>query len=200
MTPTKPRPFLVVLATTVASQDGVVAAGDSVRNCRTRPGAEQRLLPATGHPIPGKCEPRFTLSPNYPPARVQPGTPAALGRERLWPAGSARSPLAAGRFPSSPRPPRPARRPASPFPPRLRSSRRAPPHAALSLPAPGFLPVEFPPREEKSGRPGPACCLTSAWEGGKERLIQVSQGGAGRGGGRGDDLLPGVELKPVVPT
>lgn len=30
LTPTKPRPFLVVLATAVASQDGVVAAGDSV--------------------------------------------------------------------------------------------------------------------------------------------------------------------------
>ena len=66
MTPINPRPFLVVLATTVASQDGVVAAGDSVRNCRTRPIAEQRLLPVIGHPIPGKCEPRFTLLPARP--------------------------------------------------------------------------------------------------------------------------------------
>ncbi|XP_008688604.1 F-box only protein 36 isoform X2 [Ursus maritimus] len=55
MTPIKPRPFLVVLATAVASQDGVVAAGDSVRNCRTRPSAEQRLLPVIGHPVPGVC-------------------------------------------------------------------------------------------------------------------------------------------------
>lgn len=50
----------------MASQDGVVAAGDSVRNCRTRPIAEQRLLPVIGHPIPGKCEPRFTLLPARP--------------------------------------------------------------------------------------------------------------------------------------
>ncbi|XP_027253216.1 F-box only protein 36 isoform X2 [Cricetulus griseus] len=49
LTPVKPRPFLVVLATAVASQDGVVAAGYSVRNCRTRPGAEQRLLPVVDH-------------------------------------------------------------------------------------------------------------------------------------------------------
>nr|KAF6353226.1 F-box protein 36 [Pipistrellus kuhlii] len=52
MTPTKPRLFLVVLATTVASQNGVVAAGDPVRNFRTRPSAEQRLLPVVDHPIP----------------------------------------------------------------------------------------------------------------------------------------------------
>uniref|UniRef100_A0A9L0J8X8 F-box protein 36 n=1 Tax=Equus asinus TaxID=9793 RepID=A0A9L0J8X8_EQUAS len=51
MTPVKPRLFLVVLATAVASQDGVVAAGDSVRNFRTRPSAEQRLLPVIGHPV-----------------------------------------------------------------------------------------------------------------------------------------------------
>ncbi|XP_054976402.1 F-box only protein 36 isoform X3 [Sorex araneus] len=53
MTPTKPRPFLVALATAVASQDGVVAAGDSVRNLPTRLGAEQRLLPGVGHPVSG---------------------------------------------------------------------------------------------------------------------------------------------------
>ncbi|XP_035573859.1 F-box only protein 36 isoform X7 [Canis lupus baileyi] len=103
MTPAKPRPFLVVLATPVASQDGVVAAGDAVRNCRTRPSAEQRLLPVTGHPVP-----------------------------------------------------------------------------------------EFPPREEEE-QASPACVqrcsLTSAWEAEKERLSQVSRGGAGRGGERERDDL-----------
>lgn len=83
MTSIKPRPFLVVLATAVASQDGVVAPGDPVRNCRTRPGAEQRLLPVIGHPISGKCEPRFALSTNSLPAPVEPGTRAAIGREGL---------------------------------------------------------------------------------------------------------------------
>ncbi|KAM8919208.1 F-box only protein 36 isoform 2-T2 [Lycaon pictus] len=71
MTPVKPRPFLVVLATPVASQDGVVAAGDAVRNCRTRPSAEQRLLPVTGHPVPdvthfGKMIPNLWPSRMYP--------------------------------------------------------------------------------------------------------------------------------------
>lgn len=79
MTPVKPRLFLVVLATAVASQDGVVAAGDSVRNFRTRPSAEQRLLPVIGHPVTGKCELRFTLFTNSLPAPVEPGTRAALG-------------------------------------------------------------------------------------------------------------------------
>lgn len=139
MTSARPRPFLVVLATAVASQDGVVAAGDSVRNCRTRPGAKQRLLPVAGHPVPGKCKPRFTLSPNSLPAPEEPGTRAALGRERLWPAGSARSQLRAGRSPSSPRPPLQARRPACPFPAPARlvpGEPSSPPHsAARSLPA-----------------------------------------------------------------
>lgn len=102
MTPIKPRPFLVVLATVVASQDGVVAARDAVRNCRTRPGAEQRLLPVIGHPVPGKCEPRFTLPPNSLPALVKHGTLVAPSLERLWLAGNARSQLRDGRFPSSP--------------------------------------------------------------------------------------------------
>ncbi|XP_038430016.1 F-box only protein 36 isoform X8 [Canis lupus familiaris] len=111
MTPAKPRPFLVVLATPVASQDGVVAAGDAVRNCRTRPSAEQRLLPVTGHPVP-----------------------------------------------------------------------------------------EFPPREEEE-QASPACVqrcsLTSAWEAEKERLSQVSRGGAGRGGERERDDLSSRGTSPT---
>lgn len=160
MTPTKPRLFLVVLATTVASQDGVVAAGDSVRNCRTRQSAEQRLLPDDGHPLPGKCEPRFTLSTNYLSAPGEPGTPAALGREWLGPAGSARSRLPAGRFPSSPRPPQSARRPAGPFPIPARlgpGELSLPPrHAALSLPATeGSYPSSsLRAKRKKTGVPG----------------------------------------------
>lgn len=56
---------------------------------------------------------------------------------------------------------------------------------------PRFLPAEFPPREEKNRRPWLACSLTSAWEGEKERLSQVSQGGAGRGGEKGTISFPG---------
>ncbi|XP_049744375.1 F-box only protein 36 isoform X1 [Elephas maximus indicus] len=80
MTPSKSRPFLVVLATAVASQDGVVAAGDSVRNCRTRPGSKQRLLPVIGYPVPGSY-PQSSLRAKRKtgvPACVQP--PFSVGR------------------------------------------------------------------------------------------------------------------------
>lgn len=201
MTPSKPRLFLVVLATTVASQDGVVAAGDSVRNRRTRPSAEQRLLPDDDHPIPGKCEPRFTLSTKLP-ARP----------------GGARNASRAGPRVAAARRKRPARAPsrqvflvtsaassvgpaARLFPSRSQPCRSQASFLCLPPPPPprrplpscdrGFLlPVEFSPREEKNRRPRLACRLTSAWEGGKERLIQVSQGGAGRGGGKGTISVP----------
>lgn len=99
VTPGRPRPFLVVLATAVASQDGVVAAGDSVRNCRTRPSAEQRLLPVIGHPVPGKCEPRFPFLPTFrQPRRSRKASHARPESDRSL-AGSAGSQLRAGRFP-----------------------------------------------------------------------------------------------------
>lgn len=151
MTPTKPRPFLVVLATTVASQDGVVAAGDSVRNCRTRPGAEQRLLPVIGHPIPGKCEPRFTLSTNYLPPRWSPE------RQPRWAERDCGPPEAPG--PSSqpadfPRHlgllGRPGGPPA-PSQPRLRSSQASFLCLPTAPPSP-FLPPGVPTRRVPSAR------------------------------------------------
>lgn len=195
MTSIKPRPFLVVLATAVASQDGVVAAGDSVRNCRRRPGAEQRLLPVIGHPIPGKCEPRFTLSTNSLSAPVEPGTRTSLGRvtvarrKRSVPAPSLEISLVTSASSAGP-----AARLSLPNPSLGRPKqaffaypqRRPPPSCH-----PGCLPAEFPPHEEKNRRPGLACSLTSAWEGGKERLSQVSQGGAGRGGEKETISFPG---------
>lgn len=196
MTPTKPRPFLVVLATTVASQDGVVAARDSLRNLRTRPGAEQRLLPAIDHPIPGKCEPHFTLSTNYLPAPVELGTPAALGRERLWPAGSSGSRLPAGRFPSSPRPPRSARRPACPFPTPARlvpDELSLPPHkAALSRPAPR-VPTRGVLSARREKRASGGCVRPRLGVGRRERQTRPSVPRRSRPGGgkRGTISLPG---------
>lgn len=67
----------------------------------------------------------------------------------------------------------------------------SPPRRPLPSCGRRFLPVEFSPREEKNRRPGLARRRTSAWEGGKERLIQVSRGGAGRGGGRARSRSPG---------
>lgn len=183
LTPVKPRPFLVVLATAVASQDGVVAAGYSVRNCRTRPGAEQRLLPVVDHSDSGKYEPRVPVSPDPPfPARPGPRdagrsrqTATVACRKRRVPAHSERSPLVTS-----------APRPESRFSPRGRlvpGEPSLPPPQCRPLPflPPGFLPVAFPPRAGEKQASLLACRLTSAWEGGKERLSQVSQGGAGRG-------------------
>lgn len=163
MTPIKPRPFPVVLATTVASQDGVVAAGDSVRNCRTRPSAEQRLLPVIGHPIPGKCEPRFNLSTTRPPW----WSPARQARyaENDWGPPEAAGPGSApADYPRHLGLLGSAWRPSCPFPtpdgldpdelslptPTTTPPRRRPlPSCHL-----GFLPVEFPRTKRKAGVPG----------------------------------------------
>lgn len=201
MTPTKPRLFLVVLATTVASQDGVVAAGDSVRNCRTRPSAEQRLLPDVDHPIPGKCEPRFTLATKLP---ARPGGGRNAGRAGPRVAGARRK-----------RPvPAPSRQISL-----VTSASSVGPAARRSLPQsrPGSSPASFlclptaPPspflrprvptrrvlsarREKQASR---ACVPPHLSVGRRERKTPPSVPRRSRQGrGQGDDLFPRVELNP----
>lgn len=176
MTPGRPRPFLVVLATAVASQDGVVAAGDSVRNCRTRPSAEQRLLPVIGHPVPGKCEPRFPFLPTFrQPRRSRKASHARPESDRSL-AGSAGSQLRAGKFPlvtsasraglearivPCPQPPAPLV-PGKPWPPHnvsrsLPATRRSYPSSSLRA------------KKKKTVVRGLRAASPSAWEGGKEK-------------------------------
>lgn len=206
MTPSKPRLFLVVLATTVASQDGVVAAGDSVRNRRTRPSAEQRLLPDDDHPIPGKCEPRFTLSTKLP-ARP----------------GGARNASRAGPRVAAARRKRPARAPsrqvflvtsaassvgpaARLFPSRSQPCRSQasflclslPPHAALSLPATAgsSYPSSSLRAKRKTGVPGWRAASPQRGKEGKKDSSKCPKEEPAGEGERGRSLSPRVELNP----
>lgn len=125
------------------------------------------------------------------PARPGPAMRPAPGKQPPWPAGSAASQLTARDLPSSP-----LLRGLSRFSPRGRlvpgepsSPSPLPQCRPLPFLPPGFLPAAFPPRAREKQASLLACRLTSAWEGGKERLSQVSQGGAGRG--RKGRSLPG---------
>lgn len=197
MTPGRPRPFLVVLATAVASQDGVVAAGDSVRNCRTRPSAEQRLLPVIGHPVPGKCEPRFPFLPTFrQPRRSRKASHARPESDRSL-AGSAGSQLRAGRFPlvtSASRAGLVARVVPCPQPPAPLVPGKL---GLLTTPPAPFPPLGVPTRRVPSARKkkqSSAACVQPLCQRGKEgkkRLSQVSRGGAGQGGEKGRISFPG---------
>lgn len=197
VTPGRPRPFLVVLATAVASQDGVVAAGDSVRNCRTRPSAEQRLLPVIGHPVPGKCEPRFPFLPTFrQPRRSRKASHARPESDRSL-AGSAGSQLRAGRFPlvtSASRAGLVARVVPCPQPPAPLVPGKL---GLLTTPPAPFPPLGVPTRRVPSARKkkqSSAACVQPLCQRGKEgkkRLSQVSRGGAGRGGEKGRISFPG---------
>lgn len=125
-----------------------------------------------GHPMDG--------------GRSGPTAPVACRKRRVS-APSRRSPLITS-----------ARRPESPF----SFSPHAKAGSSLASRVPAFPPAPSAPlpasrlptrcvrsaRRRKTGVP--ACApLTSAWEGGKERLSKVSQGGAGRG--RKGRSLPG---------
>lgn len=197
VTPGRPRPFLVVLATAVASQDGVVAAGDSVRNCRTRPSAEQRLLPVIGHPVPGKCEPRFPFLPTFrQPRRSRKASHARPESDRSL-AGSAGSQLRAGRFPlvtSASRAGLVARVVPCPQPPAPLVPGKL---GLLTTPPAPFPPLGVPTRRVPSARKkkqSSAACVQPLCQRGKEgkkRLSQVSRGGAGQGGEKGRISFPG---------
>lgn len=127
------------------------------------------------------------------PARLGPAMRAAPGTQPPWPAGSAASRLTARDLPWSLRLGGP-RVGSLPEPgSTLASLPCLPPNAGRF---PSYLPASYPLRslrapEEKQASLL-ACLLTSAWEGGKERLSQVSQGGAGRG--RKGRSLPGYDL------
>ena len=198
VTPGRPRPFLVVLATAVASQDGVVAAGDSVRNCRTRPSAEQRLLPVIGHPVPGKCEPRFPFLPTFrQPRRSRKASHARPESDRSL-AGSAGSQLRAGKFPlvtSASRAGLEARIVPCPQPPApLVPGKPWPPHnVSRSLPATRRSYPSSSLRAKKKKQSSAACVqpLRQRGKEGKKRLSQVSRGGAGQGGENGRISFPG---------
>lgn len=124
------------------------------------------------------------------PARPGLAMRPAPGKQPPWPAGSAASQLTARDLPSSPllgglrvgSLPRPARH--------WRAFLASPnPMPTASLPT-SRLPTRcVPSARQRKQASLLACLLTSAWEGGKERLSQVSQGGAGRG--RKGRSLPG---------
>lgn len=81
----------------------------------------------------------------------------------------------------------------SPRPARPRRAFLASPQCRpLPFLPPGCLPAAFPPRAGEKQASLLACRLTSEWEGGEERLSQVSQGGARRG--RKGRSLPGQDL------
>lgn len=118
-----------------------------------------------------------TLFSNSLPAPVEPGTRAALGRERLWPAGSAGSLLQTERFPSSPRPPLRAQRPACPFPTPARlvpGEPSWPPHnAARSLLSPR-VPTRRVSSARKEKQASLACVQPHLSVGRRERKTQPS--------------------------